>query len=195
MRGAARVVKLSRAARARATAAPARAVRLGDVVVPPVSVLGEADVSRTHAPDRSALSLLFRSLRAELQQPADGRSRVGLAVFEVPVKAMAVARSFTYRCMIRGQVTKTANARACLLVLFGCEPHVIEYPYGQPIDARAIARTITWGGRQLAAVGAALPTVALTVIVAAERRTEAEAVLLDIDSVDLTGHTEAGGSR
>lgn len=164
-------------------------VKFGGISFPAVGVLGSGDVNVTYAPDNSVVSIILLPLSINLQKSSDGLLKLAVLTLEAPAAATSAGRSFTYRCIVKGSISKTANGRAYGLLLVAGETKALDFKYGRALSGQEISTAVTGGRKVSVSEGAPLPPSTLTIVIAGERRTSGDAVLFQIDSVDLTGST------
>jgi len=147
-------------------------------VVPPTSSLAAAQVSATSA--GRVLSLLFDSARVNLQTETDPLAASWTGTITVPVNSTAKPKPKSYVQDVRGSVTKAADARVVIVFEFAGKSSIVEFPYGKKHDGDITRRFVS--------LNSALPAGNYTasIWIFAERRNSKSALLVDIDSIDIT---------
>ena len=147
-------------------------------VVPPTSSLAAAQVSATSA--GRVLSLLFDSARVNLQTETDPLAASWTGTITVPVNPTAKPKPKSYVQDVRGSVTKAADARVVIVFEFAGKSSIVEFPYGKKHDGDITRRFVS--------LNSALPAGNYTasIWIFAERRNSKSALLVDIDSIDIT---------
>jgi hypothetical protein len=133
---------------------------------------------RSATPHGRNLSVLFDSLRVNLQSAADSMSATRIASFQAVVEGIGSPRWVHLAQQVRGYVVKDENARVVIVLDLGQTVQVREYPYGRRLDS-PIVRSLP--GRVRLLPGQRYNG---RIIVYAERRTPDADVLVDIDSYD-----------
>jgi len=145
-------------------------------VVPPTSSLAATQVSAKSI--GRVLSLLFDSARVNLQTEADPLAASWTGTITVPVNSTAKAKSYVQD--VRGSVTKAADARVVIVFEFAGKSSIVEFPFGKKHDGDITRRFVS--------LNSALPAGNYTasIWIFAERRNSKSALLVDIDSIDIT---------
>lgn len=150
--------------------------RWANVTTAPVST----EPVRNASPHGRNLSVLFDSLRVNLQSAADSMSATRIASFQASVEGIEAPTRVQLSQQVRGHVTKDANARVVIVLDLGNVVQVREYPYGRRLDSPIM--------RSLPAHVRLLPGQRYNgrITIFAERRTSDAVVLVTIDSLDAT---------
>lgn len=124
------------------------------------------------------LSVLFDSLRVNLQSATDSMSATRIASFQAGVEGIGSPTWVHLGQQVRGHVTKDENARVVIVLDLGQTVQVREYPYGRRLDSPIV--------RSLPSRVRLLPSQRYNgrIVVYAERRTPEAVVLVSIDSYD-----------
>ena len=147
-------------------------------VVPPTSSLAATQVSAKSI--GRVLSLLFDSARVNLQTETDPLAASWTGTITVPVNSTAKPKPKSYVQDVRGSVTKAADARVVIVFEFAGKSSIVEFPYGKKHDGDITRRFVS--------LNSALPAGNYTasIWIFAERRNSKSALLVDIDSIDIT---------
>lgn len=148
----------------------------GKPQVPAVTVLAPADLQDTAT--GAVTSLLLTNFGVNLA----GRSLSGTAAtaVDIPLTPPAGKHSFGYVCDLRGAAQKSHGARLTLTLICDGQTKVLHYNYAQAVPANLLVQINV---RRSSAVGG--PPVHLVLTVDAQRRTEKDIALLQIDSLDF----------
>ena len=145
-------------------------------VVPTTSSLAATQVSATSA--GRVLSLLFDSARVNLQTETDPLAASWTGTITVPVNSTAKAKSYVQD--VRGSVTKAADTRVVIVFEFAGRSSIVEFPYGKKHNGDITRRFVSLNP----ALSSGNYTASIWIF--AERRNSKSALLVDIDSIDIT---------
>ena len=145
-------------------------------VVPTTSSLAATQVSATSA--GRVLSLLFDSARVNLQTETDPLAASWTGTITVPVNSTAKAKSYVQD--VRGSVTKAADTRVVIVFEFAGRSSIVEFPYGKKHNGDITRRFVSLN----TALSSGNYTASIWIF--AERRNSKSALLVDIDSIDIT---------
>jgi hypothetical protein len=145
-------------------------------VVPPTSSLAATQVSAKSI--GRVLSLLFDSARVNLQTEADPLAASWTGTITVPVNSTAKAKSYVQD--VRGSVTKAADTRVVIVFEFAGRSSIVEFPYGKKHNGDITRRFVSLNR----ALSSGNYTASIWIF--AERRNSKSALLVDIDSIDIT---------
>jgi hypothetical protein len=124
------------------------------------------------------LSLLFDSARVNLQTEADPLAASWTGTITVPVNSTAKAKSYVQD--VRGSVTKAADTRVVIVFEFAGRSSIVEFPYGKKHNGDITRRFVSLNR----ALSSGNYTASIWIF--AERRNSKSALLVDIDSIDIT---------
>jgi hypothetical protein len=139
--------------------------------------LGSEKVSATSS--GNFLSLLFDTARVSLQTERDPLVATWIGTIVVPTTAGNSKRLTLYSQDVRGSITKTADTQVTVFLELGGQNFVLRFPYGTQFDGDLSRRFVSLANKRSRARYVA------TVMIIAERRGPKDALLVDIDALDI----------
>jgi hypothetical protein len=141
------------------------------------NALGLEKVSATSS--GNVLSLLFDTARVSLRAESDPLVATWIGTVVVPTTAGSSKKLTKYSQDVRGSITKTADTQVTVFLELGGRNFVLRFPYGTQLDGELSRRFVSPVSTRSRARYIA------TVMIIAERRGPKDALLVDIDSLDI----------
>ncbi|MGH9873714.1 MAG: hypothetical protein ACRD9S_14795 [Pyrinomonadaceae bacterium] len=127
----------------------------------------------------SVLSLLFDSARVSLQSQRDPLVASWAGSITVPTNMSAKPKAKTYLQHVRGSLTKDADTRVSIFLQLGVRSFLAEFPYGMKHTGDIKRKFVS------AIKSGSSASYTAFIVIYAERRSPKNALLVDIDALDV----------
>lgn len=141
------------------------------------STLGLEKMSATSS--GNVLSLLFDTARVSLQTESDPLVATWIGTIVVPTTTGGSKKPMKYSQDVRGSITKTADTQVTVFLELGGQNFVLRFPYGTQFNGDLSRRFVSLANKRSRARYVA------TVMIIAERRGLKDALLVDVDALDI----------